>query len=72
MGWGEHISNKVKAAKRHIFRLKGFIGKTWGPCPEMTKLAFTTCIRPALLYASFAFANGLAKKHIKSLNSVQI
>ena len=37
----------------------------------MTKLALTTCIRPALLYASFAFANGLAKKHIKSLNSVQ-
>ena len=69
--WGEHIDKKVKAAKRHIFRLKGFIGKNWGPNPEMTKLAYTTCIRPAMLYASFAFARGLAKKHLRKLNSVQ-
>lgn len=37
----------------------------------MTKLAYTTCIRPAMLYASFAFANGLAKKLIKDLETVQ-
>ena len=71
LNWGPHIEEKVKAAKRHIFRLKGFIGKTWGPCPEMTKLAYTSCIRPAMTYASFAFANGLAKKHIAKLNAVQ-
>ena len=69
--WGPHITNKVKAAKKHIFRLKGFIGKTWGPTPEMTKLAYTTCVRPAMLYASFAFANGMAKKHVKLLAGVQ-
>ena len=57
LNWGAHIDEKVRAAKRHIFRLKGFIGKTWGPCPEMTKLAYTTCIRPAMTYSSFAFAH---------------
>ena len=67
LNWGEHINEKVKAVKRNIFRLKGFIGKTWGPCPEMTKLAYTSTIRPAMLYASFAFARGLGLQ----LNSVQ-
>ena len=57
LNWGPHINAKVKAAKRHIFRLKGFIGKNWGPCPKMTKLAYTSCIRPSLTYASFAYAN---------------
>ena len=37
----------------------------------MTKLAYTTCTRPAMTYASFAFAFGLPKKLIAKLNSVQ-
>ena len=37
----------------------------------MTKLAYTTCIRPAMTYASFAFANSLTKKQIGKLNTVQ-
>ena len=61
LNWSTHINEKVKAAKKHIFRLKGFIGKDRGPCPEMTKLAYTSCIRPSMLYASFAFAHDLQR-----------
>ena len=25
LSWGTHIEEKVKAAKRHIFRLKGYV-----------------------------------------------
>ena len=55
LNWSEHISNKTKAAKKLLFRLKGFIGKTWGPSPEMVRYAYTACVRSTLAYASFAF-----------------
>ena len=37
----------------------------------LSAFKFTACIRPSLLYASFAYANGQAKKHIAKLNTVQ-
>ena len=44
LNWTEHISNKVEAARRMLFRLKGFIGKTWGPNPNMVRYAYTACV----------------------------
>ena len=62
--WSEHINNRIKSAKRLLFKLKGFIGKTWGPCPEMVRYAYLSTVRAQLAYASFAFADKLTKKNI--------
>lgn len=71
LNWNDHLNDKIKSAKKNLFRLKGFIGKTWGPSPKMMKYAYTSCIRPAMTYACFAYANCLTKKQIGKLRSLQ-
>ena len=65
LSWSEHINNKCDQARKTIFRLRNFIGKTWGPSPEMVHYAYTSCIRPILSYACFAFAHKLST-HIQT------
>ena len=62
--WDKHINEKVASCRRLLFCLKGFIGKTWGPSPEMVKYAYTSCVRARLSYAAFAFARTLTKGQI--------
>lgn len=71
LNWSEHIANKTEAARKMLFRLKGFIGKTWGPNPNMVRYAYTACVRPMLAYAAFAYANKLSSKDISKLARVQ-
>ena len=71
LNWSEHIKNKCEQARKTLFRLRNFIGKTWGPSPEMVHYAYTSCIRPILSYACFAFAHRLLGAHITRLNKIQ-
>ena len=71
LSWSEHINNKCNQARKVLFRLKNFIGKTWGPSPEMVHYAYTSCIRPILSYACFAFADKLLKAHVNKLGRIQ-
>ena len=65
LSWTEHISTKIESASKLMFKLKSYIGKTWGPSPKMTLYAYTSSIRPQIAYGSFAFAANLTK-HAKS------
>ena len=63
LNYGEHIQNKIVAAKCLMFSLKGYIGRNWGPSPKMVRYAYISCVRPMLTYACFAFVNQLTKKN---------
>ena len=69
--WDEHINNQVAACRKLMFCLKGFIGKTWGPSPEMVKYAYTSCVRAKLAYSAFAFARSLTKGQISKMEKLQ-
>ena len=70
--WDPHINSKVEAARKLLFKLKAFVGKTWGPCPEMIRYAYISTIRPMIAYSAFAFAGKLTSNHIKKLNKIQL
>ena len=69
LSWHEHINSRIEAARKNIFRLNTFIGKTWGPCPKLVKFAYTSSIRPMLSYAAFAFADRLTQGQKVKLKS---
>ena len=62
--WDTHLKTKLSTANKLLFKLKGFIGKTWGPSPKMTLYAYTACIRPLLTYGCFAI-DGKISSHMK-------
>ena len=69
--WNEHINAKLDSARKMLYKLKNYIGKTWGPSPKLTKFAYTSSVRPIISYASFAFAHSLTKGQISKLKSFQ-
>ena len=71
LNWHEHINEKINTARKMLFRLKNFIGKTWGPSPKLTKYAYTSSVRPIVAYGSFAFSHMLTKGHVTKLKSFQ-
>ena len=64
LSWHDHINLKLDSARKNLFRLNNFIGKTWGPCPKLVKYAYTSSIRPMISYAAFDFADCLTKGQI--------
>ena len=69
--WTAHIKERLDGATKLLFKLKSYIGKTWGPSPKMTLYAYTSCIRPQLSYGSFAFASKISKHMAQKLRSFQ-
>ena len=69
--WHDQLNAKLDAARKNLFSLQNFIGKTWGPSPKLVKYAYTSCIRPIISYSCYAFADRLTKGQITKLRSFQ-
>ena len=65
------MKQKGETARKLIFKLKAFVGKTWGPCPEMVRYTYISTVRPMLTYSAFVIACKLTRNHIEKLNKVQ-
>jgi hypothetical protein len=44
LSWVPHITQKVAAVKRHLMRLRGIAGPTWGPPPHIMKWLYTCVV----------------------------
>ena len=55
LSWNIYVSERLNGARKLLFKLKAFIGRTWGPSPKMTLYAYTSSIRPLLAYGCLAF-----------------
>ena len=71
LNWATHINNKITQAKRLLFKLRGTIGKLWGPCPSMMIWAYKTMVRPIITYCSFVWAHKLTQEQKNQLASLQ-
>ena len=51
-----HITSKIKKAKALLFKIKGSIGKLWGPSPNLMRLMYVMMVRPMITYGSIVWA----------------
>ena len=59
LNFNEHVEEKIKKAKAHLFLISKSIGKLWGPSPKLTKWAFTGMVRPMLSYGAIVYCKTL-------------
>lgn len=67
----EHIKNQVKRAKQVLNKIRGAIGKLWGPTPNLMKWVYTGMIRPMLTYGALIWAFRATATHFVMLTKVQ-
>ena len=66
LDFAPHIWSKIKKAKALLFRIKGSIGKYWGPIPHLMKLMYTMMIRPVVTYGAIVWAKHAGRKYIQA------
>ena len=59
--FGQHINNKIRKCKNHLFALKSIIGQKWGPNPQMMRWAYTGIVRPKLTYGCHLWSHKINK-----------
>ena len=71
LNFNEHIDAVTKKAKAVLAKIKGSIGKLWGPSPNLMKWVYTGMVRPILTYGSVVWAHRLTLTQLRKLNKVQ-
>ena len=65
LNFRSHIERKVKAARMTIMRLKGSMGKLWGPSPYLTRWAYLCEVRQALTFGHFVWGSLVTTKRLR-------
>ena len=60
-----HIESKLKAARGMLMRLKGSMGKLWGPNPYLTRWAYLCVVRPAFVFGHLVWGHKVNTKTLK-------
>ena len=53
--WGIHLQERLKKAKRLLFKYKQIVGSEFGPQPKHMRWMFTGIVRPMLSYGSLVW-----------------
>ena len=61
-----HITNRIKACKAALMRLRPILGKMWSPRPTHCRWLIDGVIYPALFYGSLVWASALERPFIKN------
>ena len=63
--WLAHINNKIKKAKGFLKKMESITIAYWGPRPKLMKWSYTGIVRPALSYATLAWAHAAEAEDIE-------
>ena len=70
--WKDHVTNRVKKAKKDLMASKKLISKSWGLTPNKVKWIYECIVRPSLSYACHVWFKPENPVYItKELNKVQ-
>jgi len=59
LSWTQHITQKVNAAKGHLIKVRGAMGKLWGLPPNLHRWLYTGIVRPSFCYGSLIWSKAL-------------
>ena len=66
----DHVNNKIKKARAHLFQLRNVTGKTWGVNPKLSKWLYTGIIRPLFTYAAHVWGRGINRTTCSKLEKL--
>ena len=70
--WQSHLANKIKKAKKLLFKVRRAAGKLWGLNPKMSIWFYRAIVRPMISYGSIVWMRILNSKAVrKKLASLQ-
>jgi hypothetical protein len=69
--WNEHIDNKIKMAKRKLFKYKSVMKANWGPPQEMVRWLYTGVVRPGIIYGCLIWGSKINETNKREMEKVQ-
>jgi len=66
LSWVPHFNHKIKAAKGHLIKVRGAMGKLWGLPPNLGRWLYTGIVRPSFSYGCLAWAGVLETEKAKN------